>query len=70
MTRGGGGVQTPPKKDDIIDEQPLIIHKFIFFGIFQVSGSNKTQIPEVTKLLFTFHLLVGLMQNSTTAIEP
>ena len=24
MTRGGGGVQTPPKKDDIIYEQPLI----------------------------------------------
>ena len=23
MTRGGGGVQTPPKKDDIICEQPL-----------------------------------------------
>ena len=23
MTRGGGGVQTPPKKDDIIYEQPL-----------------------------------------------
>ena len=27
MTRGGGVVQTPPKKDDIIYEQPLtIIH--------------------------------------------
>ena len=24
MTRGGGGVHTPPKKDDIICEQPLI----------------------------------------------
>ena len=23
MTRGGGGVQTPPNKDDIIYEQPL-----------------------------------------------
>ena len=23
MTRGGGWVQTPPKKDDIICEQPL-----------------------------------------------
>ena len=25
MTRGGGGVQTPPKKDDIIYEQPPIL---------------------------------------------
>ena len=24
MTRGGGGVQTPPKKDDIIYEQPIV----------------------------------------------
>ena len=28
MTRGGGGVQTPPKKDDIICEQPLISKKY------------------------------------------
>ena len=25
MTRGGGGVQTPPKKYDIICEQPLYL---------------------------------------------
>ena len=29
MTRGGEGVQTPPKKDDIICEQPLMIEVFI-----------------------------------------
>ena len=30
MTRGGGGVQTPPKKDDIIYEQPLTLSKRIY----------------------------------------
>ena len=32
MTRGGGGVQTPPKKDGIIYEQPL--NKEMWLGYF------------------------------------
>ena len=54
----------------------LTIQHFIFLEIFQVSGSNETPIPEVTKLRFfidklpfTLHLLVGLMHNSTTTKE-
>ena len=30
MTNGGGGVLTPPKKHDIINEQPLMIIQFYF----------------------------------------
>ena len=40
MIKGGGGVQTPPKKHDIINEQPLITlsdnppySRYLFYSI-------------------------------------
>ena len=49
----------------------------MFWKKFQVSGSDKTPFPEVTKLRFfiykvpfILHQLVKLFHNSTNAKEP